>query len=1134
MSNFITNSESKDLRKRLLELIPKSDELKFLVGFFYFSGIRELYKGLKGNPYQKIKVLVGLNIDVANYRMIELADKDDQLSDEENTYRFFQSVKKSLNTERFDTKEFYEQVRFFIQLIQNDRLLIRKTFRPNHAKLYLFKLEEGQVGRKNLFITGSSNLTKAGLLTQEEFNVEISDYGFEDAEKYFDTLWDEAVKITEHAPSRIKLIELIEKETLIKKVTPFEAYVLALKTYLDSFEEHEIRESLIKVLEENGYTPYQYQLDAVKQALAIIENNNGVIIADVVGLGKTIIACAVARELRKRGIVICPPGLIGDKNKNSGWKRYVEEFKLYEWEIRSIGDLENIAEFVNKHRDIEVVVIDEAHRFRNQDTKDYEILKNICRNKIVILLTATPFNNRPGDILSLLKLFITPKKSSITLENDITNKFKTFKGTFDRLGYIKKYWCSSNAAKQKKAQAYYETFFGNKGEGEKGEKSINLKNVAKRSHYLAKQIRDVIEPVTIRRNRLDLQNNPCYKDEVKNLSKTANPEEWFFELTKEQSLFYDQVIEQYFGDPEDGGRFYGAIYRPFEYEKGKIIEEEKLSQEDNRQFIQQRNLYDFMRRLVVKRFESSFGSFERSINNFKRITENVLKFIEKTGNGDYYQGEYILDRALLEKIYDCDLEEIEKCLSEYTEKINIGKYPKNHKRYKINDFKDKTKFIEHIESDLKLFNEILSRLASLDLIKNDPKTDCLLKNIKRELKQKPFDNEPVRKIVIFSEYIDTVEYLAPILKKDFNSRVLVVANDLSANKISQINKNFDASYPEQNDDFDILLASDKISEGFNLNRAGMVINYDIPWNPVRVIQRVGRINRISKKVFGELYIVNFFPTERGAELVKSREIAGNKMFLIHNTLGEDAKIFDIDEEPTPSGLFNRIQQNPDEQEEESFYTKALKEFLRIKGLYPELIASLRNYPLRIKAAKEYSENELLVFLRKGRLYIYGLRHENENKPHIYQAAFEEVFDKIACSIDEVGIPLSTNFWECYKSVKEFREHRAIPLKEQDIEQKALNNLGTFINQIQTDELMPHKDFLRTLKEDILDYGTLSDFTLRRIANMESLDEAKQKRAVAEIIALKKEQGEDYLQKEKVRQKNLSKEIIIAIENVGSR
>jgi superfamily II DNA or RNA helicase/HKD family nuclease len=1123
MKNFITNSNTANLRNRLIELIQKSKELKFLVGFFYFSGIRELYKGLKDNPDQKIKILVGLNVDATNYGMIELADQDDQISDEEKTFKFFESIKKSLNTETFDTQEFYEQVKFFIQLIRDDNLIIRKTYSPNHAKLYLFKLEEGQVGRKNLFITGSSNLTRAGLSTQEEFNVEISDFGFEDADKYFDGLWDEAVKITEHAESKKKLIEILEKDTLIKEITPFEAFVIVLKTYLDSFESRDVGQSLLKILEENGYTTYQYQLDAVKQALAIIDNNNGVIIADVVGLGKTIIACAVARELKKRGIVICPPGLIGDRNKNSGWKKYAEEFRLHDWEVRSLGELENIAEFVDKHQDIEVVIIDEAHRFRNQDTKDYEILKNICRNKIVILLTATPFNNRPGDILSLLKLFITPKKSLITLENNLVDKFKAFKGTFDRLGYIKKYWNSPNSAKRKKAEAYYQTFFG--------ENTIQLEKIAQRSHYLAKQIRDVIEPVTIRRNRLDLQHNPYYKDEVRNLSKVADPKEWFFALTKEQSVFYDQVIGQYFGDPDDGGQFKGAIYRPFEYEieKEKIIEE-KLSEKDNRQFIQQRNLYDFMRRLLVKRFESSFGSFEQSIRNFKRITERILEFIKKTGKGDYFRGEYILDRSLLEKIYDLDLDDIEKSLAEYTEKINNGEYPKNHKVYKIKEFKYKEDFIEHIKSDLKLFDEILVQLSKLDLVKNDPKTECLLENIKREIKQKPLKGEPKRKIVIFSEYLDTVKYLTPILEKNFSKKVLVVANDLSAHKISQINKDFDASYPDQEDEYDILLASDKISEGFNLNRAGLVINYDIPWNPVRVIQRVGRINRISRKVFNDLYIVNFFPTERGAELVKSREIASNKMFLIHSTLGEDAKIFDIDEEPTPSGLFNRIQQNPDEKEEESFYTKALKEYLKIKKAHPELISALKKYPPRIKVAKRYSEKELLVFMRKGRLYIHHVRYDSDNKPSVYQAAFEDVFGKISCSEDEKALGLSDNFWESYEDVKKFKEFRAIPPSEQSLEQKALNNLTTLINQIHTEYIMLHKDFLRILREDILDYGTLSDFTLRRIANMESTDEAKLKRTVAEVITLKKELGEDYLQKEKAKQKDLSKEIIIAIEN----
>ena len=1103
MSNFISNSGQNNLKERLLQLISKSEELKFLVGFFYFSGIRELYEGLKLNPNIVTKVLVGLNIDYSTFGLIELADNE-QLSDEEKTYKFFESIKKSLNTENFDTKEFYSQVKFFIELIQKDKLIIRKTSKPNHAKLYLFKLEQDQVGRKNLLITGSSNLTKAGLSTQNEFNVEIGDYGFEEAEKYFDGLWEDAVKVTEYDNLKKKLVEIIEKETLVKNVSPFEAYCLVLKAYLDSFEQKEIGESLIMILEENGYKTYQYQLDAVKQALAIIENNNGVIIADVVGLGKTIIACAIAKQLKKRGLVICPPALMGDKNKNSGWRKYLEQFKLYDWEVASLGDLENTEKFVNKAKDIEVIIIDEAHRFRNQDTKDYEILKNICREKEIILLTATPFNNRPGDILSLLKLFIAPKKSSITLEANLVDQFKGFKGIFDRLSYIKKYYSSSDNVKKTKARNYYKALFE--------EDDLDLKKIAQRARYLAKQIRNVIEPVTIRRNRLDLQNNPFYKNEVLELSKVADPIEWFFELSKEQSDFYTEIIKSYFGDPDEAGRFKGAIYRPFEYEKGV---KEKRTEDDNREFIQQRNLYDFMRRLLVKRFESSFGSFEQSIKNFKTITENSQKFINKTG-------EYVLDRALLEKIYELDVDEIEKYLLEYEEKINRGEYPKNHKRYKIDSFKDSDKFIADIQSDIDLFDEVLAKLSKLDLVNNDPKTACLIRNIKNELSKNPSVNEPKRKVIIFTEYVDTVNYLKKTLEKEFGDRMLVVAGDLPASKIIQINKNFDASYSEQDNDFELLLSSDKISEGFNLNRAGMVINYDIPWNPVRVIQRLGRINRISKKVFNELYIVNFFPTEAGAELVKSREIAANKMFLIHTTLGEDSKIFDIDEEPTPAGLFNRVQQNPDEQQEESFYTKALKEFSKIQKANPELVKNLNNFPPRIKVAKKYNENELLVFFKKGRLYVSAAKTDAE-KIEPYQTTFEDVFEKIFCEPEEKELIWNTDqFWQAYKEIQDFKDFRPGQVNEQSLEQKALNNLDKLIGDTK-EELMPYKDFLRTLKEDILDYGTLADYTLRRIANFK-VDFPQ------DIQELKNELSEDYLIKEKSHQKDQKKEIIIAIEN----
>ncbi|MGC9027994.1 MAG: helicase-related protein, partial [bacterium] len=154
MKNFITNSGTQHLNDRLIELIEKAEELKFLVGFFYFSGLKELYEGLKNNPDVILKVLVGLNVDKTNHGLIEYGGGFKNLSDDERVYHFLNSIKSSINTELFDNEVFYEQVPFFLELIHKGRLIIRKTYEPNHAKLYIFKLTKGQIGRNRLFITG--------------------------------------------------------------------------------------------------------------------------------------------------------------------------------------------------------------------------------------------------------------------------------------------------------------------------------------------------------------------------------------------------------------------------------------------------------------------------------------------------------------------------------------------------------------------------------------------------------------------------------------------------------------------------------------------------------------------------------------------------------------------------------------------------------------------------------------------------------------------------------------------------------------------------------------------------------------------------------------------------------------------
>ncbi len=1121
---FITNSDSHTLKKRLEELIQHSKELKFLVGFFYFSGWQELYESLKTHDGITIKLLVGLDVDKSLSQIFEVEKDGQELSNDELADRFFESLHIALNDEVLDNQVFYEQVSYFLELLQNGRLQIKKTLEPNHAKLYFFKVKDelSALSPNGRFITGSSNLTRAGVQGQNEFNVEISDYGTKEAEDYFDELWRTAVPITELPERKDYLIHLVHNKTQVATVDPFEAYALVLKTYLDLVEQKSIKPHVKRLLEESGYKDYQYQTDAVNQALTIIEQYNGVIIADVVGLGKSVIAGMLARNLGKRGMVICPPGLIGDpRRKDSGWNKYLDDFKLYDWEVRSSGLLEDANAYLQEHgEDIEVIIVDEAHRFRNEDTEDYEWLSNICRNRIVILLTATPFNNTPADIFTLLKLFIVPGKSKITLDENLEGRFSRYNADFRRLSYILRYHNNKDIEKRARSEKYYDQMF-------EWSLPIDIQRVKRKATQLAAEIRAVLEPVLIRRNRLDLKNDPVYSKEVTQLSDVQDPQEIFYALSPEQMEFYNQVIEEYFSED---GRFRGAIYQPFVYEEHEsLTDADKLGEEENRTYQQQRNLYEFMRRLLVKRFESSFGAFAESIAHFERIHERVLEFIKSSS------GKYILDRKLIERIYNSDPDDIDAALEEFERMLSeMKKRPKNQHIYVVADFDLADQFMQDIESDLELMREIRAQVEKLALVSHDPKAKALVKEVQKILKTRPEPHEPKRKVIIFSEYTDTVRHLEPIFEKAFPGKIVSSNAGLSPHQLKRILSNFDASIKskDQADDFEILLTTDKLSEGVNLNRAGAIINYDIPWNPTRVIQRVGRINRIGAKVFQNLYIYNFFPTEQGADIIKSREIAGQKMFLIHNTLGEDAKIFAVDETPTPSELFKRVNINPDDEQEQSTLTKVRRSYFEIKSRHPEVADRIKDFPARVKTAKADANDQLLVFRRKGLgLFIQSVDDTKQEKPEIRSPLFEETLPLIECSVDEARLNLSSRFWNSYEAIKAYREVQHVPKSEVALEVKALNNLSTALHTYK-DQFEEYLPFIRMLIEDLRDYKTLAKSTLRRFAGIK-LDSSKPASITdfnSELEAVRSNLGDDYLDIVKERLGTLKSEVIIAIEN----
>ena len=1110
-NNFITNNkQQKTLKGRLNTLISISAELKFLVGYFYFSGWSDIYLNLQKNPDQKMKILVGLHVCNILGRIVEFEGEDEkEFSQDEVFQKYLDSLGFAMNNEEMDSEDFFNQVGFFIQMLEEGRLEIRKTENPNHAKLYLFQLNDTQreiQGMPGQFITGSSNLTRSGLHNQEEFNVEIKDYGYPEALNYFDELWERALPISENPEYKKILINFIKNKTQVATITPFEAYCLVIKTYLDLQNNEKEIVDLDALLEKVELRKFSYQSDAVNQALQMIKEHNGCIIADVVGLGKSVIASMIARQLNLRGIIICPPGLMGDaEKKDSGWWEYLEKFGLHNWHVYSRGIVDRIAENI-EGRNFDVVIVDEAHYFRNQDTSDYEALSMICRGKKVILLSATPFNNSPADIFALLKLFIVPGKSTISLEDNLAGKFGRLNYEYKQLSSIFKNWQSTDDKKRISAENIYTNLIDE-------HLPIDIKKVKAQTQQLSNDIKRIMSPVVIRRNRLDLKQDYVYSEEIGELSEVQSPIEVFFYLNDDQDQFYDEIITKYF---IENGLFTGAIYRPYIYEK--IVDESKLDEFGNRQFNQQKNLYDFMRRILVKRFESSFGSFEKSIERFLEVHKMVRSFVTKTNK-------FILDRSFIDKIKDYDLEDIENNLLKYAEGDLKRKTPKNTEVYEVDSFQRKDDFLKDIDGDIAVFENILEKLKELQLVANDPKQEEIIRRIKEELEQ-----HPDRKIILFSEYVDTILHLEKRFRKEFGNELLVCDGKVSKELARHLNGDFNAQFKgSQTNHFKILLTSDKLSEGFNLNRAGLIINYDIPWNPTRVIQRVGRINRIGSKVYDKLFIFNFFPSLKGADIVKSREIAQQKMFLIHNALGEDAKIFDDDEEPTPAALGKKLNSIIEEDGEINTITKIRNLYADLQKNYPEIIEKISLLPPRVKTAKKYSEYQLNVLRRKGLSLFAHTSNRSENR-EIKELDFEQLLEVIECKMDEPTVDLSSTFWNLYDEVKAFQPKYKLGRSEISLEQRAEKNLKISLKLLKG-TYSDYSSFIQVLIKDIRNYHTLSERSLRRIGSLDLTDDKKSiDNFLSEIKWLKKQLGEDYIELIEQTAKGKSKEVIIAIEN----
>ena len=304
---------------------------------------------------------------------------------------------------------------------------------------------------------------------------------------------------------------------------------------------------------EGTYSNLKYQTDAVQLALNSIKNHEGVIISDVVGLGKSVIASTVARNLRLRTIIVCPPHL------KQQWEEYKDQFG-FTASVFSSGKIEEALkhyQMIAKPDEKFLIIVDEAHKYKNEYILDYSILHNLCMGNKVMLLTATPFNNRPEDIYSMLKLFQIPSKSTLKTVENLGTAFKELIVRYKEL--------SDSQRKKKLSQA----------------------EIKAEAEAIAKSIRSIISPLVVRRSRLDLEDIPEYREDLKRQhiypTIPEAPIELGYNLNEVKDLYLrtldlispsEEDKEKHKADP--AFRYFKASrYKPTEY----IVPDEKLRKE---------------------------------------------------------------------------------------------------------------------------------------------------------------------------------------------------------------------------------------------------------------------------------------------------------------------------------------------------------------------------------------------------------------------------------------------------------------------------------------------------------------------------------------------------------------------------
>lgn len=982
---FFTNEPERNLYDRFNKILKRDTQFfDVLVGYFRASGFYLLQNALEN--VEKTRILIGINTDKEILEMYQEAQQ--QISElSTSAYNSKKTYKEKLKDEfknSEDSEEIETGVKKFVEMLKNGKLELRVyTKQSIHAKVYIMRNYD-ECSDYGKVITGSSNFSANGLQNNLEFNVELKQRGdVEFAYKKFEELWNTSVDVSKEC------VDTIEKDTWIKNdITPYEMYLKFLYEY---FKEEINDDKTFKFNNDyviDGFKPYQYQMDAVIQAKRILEKHNGVFISDVVGLGKTYMCALLAKELMGGKLFIVPPVLM------DYWNKVLREFGVQNFNVQSNGTLKKISEQKNYH-EAKYIFIDEAHKFRNGETDSYRMLDEICYNKKVVLITATPQNNYITDIANQMYLFESKSNSTIPGVRDLDNFFFGLRKRVNQFS--------------KNSDEYYEEM-----------------------RKASEKIRDkVLREVMIRRTRTEIMNN--YKEDLERqgltFPKVGNPIKETYEFDEETEVIFKETIESI-------KTLTYSRYKPLTY-----VKEQYLTNEMNSLLVGQKNMGGFMKGTLVKRLESSQFAFKKTL---ERFIISLEKFIRMYNDGDVWISRKLNVEELLEK------EEFDK-LIEAKEKGNAF-------HFKSEQFNES--FIKDLYIDLGILNELQALWSSLDY-------DCKLNYFLELLKN---DKNLSNKIIIFTESSETARYLSNSIQNSLKRNVILFTGSMSDSIKNEIRNNFDPNVDKENvkDEYDVLVTTDVLAEGMNLHRSNVIINYDLPWNPTRIMQRVGRINRVGTR-HKEIYVYNFFPTTNSDDINHQSENIIAKIQMFHDILGEDSKFLTDEENISTHELFKRMTTIDADEElglnSELHYLRIIRD---IRDTNPKLFDKIKNLPQKVKVGRVGKNTELLTFFRKGYIKKFYL----SNDTNCEEINFDSAIKMIETTGDETFHKINSKYYDLLKkNKKHFEEYENNSNSEFDevYQRKGKSNANRLILALK--EVLKFNDIL-TIEEIDKCYETI--------------------------------------------------------------